>query len=82
MMLARIAPHGPGYERTFECPSCDQTEREIIKFIPIAGSVAMAKYPIPEKLRTAFLDAVRKYDDWWVNLSQEFSLRATFKARR
>jgi hypothetical protein len=20
---------------------------------------------IPEKLRTAFLDAVRKYDDWW-----------------
>jgi hypothetical protein len=25
----------------------------------------MAKYPIPEKLRTAFLDAVRKYDDWW-----------------
>jgi hypothetical protein len=30
-----------------------------------AESVAMAEYPIPEKLRTAFLDAVRKYDDWW-----------------
>jgi hypothetical protein len=25
----------------------------------------MAEYSIPEKLRTAFLDAVRKYDDWW-----------------
>jgi hypothetical protein len=33
MTLARIAPHGPGYERTFECPSCGQTEKEIIKFI-------------------------------------------------
>jgi hypothetical protein len=33
MTLARITPHGSGYERTFECPSCDQTEKEIIKFI-------------------------------------------------
>jgi hypothetical protein len=73
MMLARIAHHGQGYERTFECPSCDQTEKEITKFIPIAESVAMAEYPISGKLRTAFLERFVSTMIGGVNLSQKFS---------
>jgi hypothetical protein len=33
MMLTRIEPHTPGYElRTFECPTCDYSGGEVVKF--------------------------------------------------
>ena len=33
MMLARIEPDHPGYERhTFECPACDYSETTVAKF--------------------------------------------------
>jgi transposase-like protein len=33
MMLARIEPHTPGCDmRTFECPSCNHSESEVVHF--------------------------------------------------
>jgi hypothetical protein len=33
MVLARIAPHTPGYDmRTFECPSCNYSESSVVHF--------------------------------------------------
>jgi endogenous inhibitor of DNA gyrase (YacG/DUF329 family) len=33
MVLARIAPHTPGYDmRTFECPACDHSESSVVHF--------------------------------------------------
>jgi hypothetical protein len=38
MMLARIAPDGPGFEpRQFECPKCDQVYTEHVPNDPMAG---------------------------------------------
>jgi transcription elongation factor Elf1 len=33
MMIARIEPHTYGYNmRTFECPNCNHSESEVVKF--------------------------------------------------
>jgi hypothetical protein len=33
MMLARIEPDAPGYDRrTFECPICDHSEAVVVKY--------------------------------------------------
>jgi transposase-like protein len=33
MMVVRIEPHTPGQQmRTFECPSCDWSESEVVAF--------------------------------------------------
>jgi transcription elongation factor Elf1 len=33
MMLARIEPATPGHDkRTFECPNCNHSESEVVKF--------------------------------------------------
>jgi hypothetical protein len=32
MMLTRMTPDGPGYQQTFECPACDHSELEVVRF--------------------------------------------------
>jgi len=33
MVLTRIVPHAPGDDlRTFECPTCEHVENEVVKF--------------------------------------------------
>jgi hypothetical protein len=32
MMLAPITPDGAGNRRTFECPSCDHSDSEVMQF--------------------------------------------------
>jgi predicted RNA-binding Zn-ribbon protein involved in translation (DUF1610 family) len=33
MVLTRIVPHAPGQHlRTFECPTCEHVETEVVKF--------------------------------------------------
>jgi hypothetical protein len=40
MMLARIAPHTPGYDmRPFECPACGHSESAVVHFRGVIGSV-------------------------------------------
>jgi hypothetical protein len=37
MVLARIAPHTPGYDiRTFDCPACDHSESSLVHFEALA----------------------------------------------
>jgi hypothetical protein len=37
MVLARIAPHTPGYDiRTFDCPACDHSESSVVHFEALA----------------------------------------------
>jgi transposase-like protein len=40
MMLARIAPHTPGYDmRTFECAACDHSESSVVHFGGVGETV-------------------------------------------
>jgi hypothetical protein len=40
MVLARMAPHTPGYDmRTFECPACDHSETSVVHFGGVGESV-------------------------------------------
>jgi predicted RNA-binding Zn-ribbon protein involved in translation (DUF1610 family) len=33
MVFTRIVPHAPGHDlRTFECPTCEHVETEVVKF--------------------------------------------------
>jgi hypothetical protein len=32
MILARVTPDGAGYQYLFECPACDHSESEVVRF--------------------------------------------------